>query len=423
MKALLSGSRLPLLLASALVTSMASAAIPAPPPPVREPVLKQIDLPHSYYYREMYLPQLTSGPSSFDFSPDGGSVVYSMAGSLWQQTIGEDIAIELTHVPGYDYQPDVSPDGKYVVFARHEHNMIELWQLDLATRQARQLTTTRAVNLQPRYSPDGQRLAWVSTANTGHFNLFVAPIDGSRLGTPRAVVAPRESAIARYYYSTHDHSIDPSWTPDSKRLVFVSNREIAYGTGDICIVNVDDANDHNCFVHEETSWRANPQVAPDGKRVLYSSYQGRQWHQLWLTTLTGEMSMPLTFGDFDRTQARWSPDGRRIGYVSNEDGNLSLWIQEVVGGERRKIEAPRREYRRPMSSLQISITDAQGQPVAARVSVVGSDRRAYGPDDAWLHADDELDPTRQREETHYFHCRAQCSVTLPEGDAQVTVWR
>ena len=30
----------------------------------RRPVLEQIDLPHSYYYREMYLPQLTSGPSS-----------------------------------------------------------------------------------------------------------------------------------------------------------------------------------------------------------------------------------------------------------------------------------------------------------------------------------------------------------------------
>ena len=37
----------------------------------REPVLKQIDLPHSYYFREMYLPQLTSGPSSVAFSPDG----------------------------------------------------------------------------------------------------------------------------------------------------------------------------------------------------------------------------------------------------------------------------------------------------------------------------------------------------------------
>ena len=36
----------------------------------RLPVLQQIDLPHPYYYREMYLPQLTSGPSSLAWSPD-----------------------------------------------------------------------------------------------------------------------------------------------------------------------------------------------------------------------------------------------------------------------------------------------------------------------------------------------------------------
>ena len=28
----------------------------------REPVLKQVDLPHNYYWRELYIPQLTSGP-------------------------------------------------------------------------------------------------------------------------------------------------------------------------------------------------------------------------------------------------------------------------------------------------------------------------------------------------------------------------
>ena len=33
--------------------------------------LKQIDLPHSYYWRELYLPQLTTGPSSASFLPDG----------------------------------------------------------------------------------------------------------------------------------------------------------------------------------------------------------------------------------------------------------------------------------------------------------------------------------------------------------------
>ena len=267
----------------------------------REPVLKQIDLPHSYYFREMYLPQLTSGPSSVAFSPDGETLVYSMAGSLWKQRIGSDQADELTHGPGYDYQPDWSPDGRHIVFARHDNNAIELWQLDVSSGTQQQLTTGDAVNVEPRYSPDGKQLAYVSTAGSGHFNLFVASLEDGRLASPRAVVAPHESAVERYYYSKHDHTINPSWTPDGKRLVFVSNREIAYGTGDLCSVAIEGESKFECFVHEETSWRARPEVGPDGRRVLFSSYQGRQWHQLWLTTLAGDAQLPLTFGEFDAT--------------------------------------------------------------------------------------------------------------------------
>ncbi|HEX4969627.1 MAG TPA: CehA/McbA family metallohydrolase [Steroidobacteraceae bacterium] len=383
----------------------------------REPVLKQIDLPHTYYFREMYLPQLTSGPSSVAWSPDGESLVYSMAGSLWRQKIDSDKAVELTHGPGYDYQPDWSPDGKHIVFARHHNNAIELWQLDVASGAAQQLTTTDAVNVEPRYSPDGTRLAYVSTAGSGHFNLFVAPLDGVRLGTPRAVVAPHESKIARYYYSKHDHTINPAWTPDGKRLVFVSNREIAYGTGDACSAAADGTGGMECFLHEETSWRARPEVAPDGRRVLYSSYQGRQWHQLWLTTLAGDAQLPLTFGDFDATAARWSPDGRRIAYVSNEDGNVSLWVLEAVGGERTRIVARERQYARPMATLKIQLT------AAGRISVVGSDERYYGPNDRWMHADDGFDPVRVPSEVRYFHCPGECAVTVPVGETYVTAWR
>ena len=79
----------------------------------RLPVLNQISLPHNYYYHELYLPQLTSGPSSAAWMPDGKSLVFSMAGSLWKQNIGSDAAEQLTDGNGYDYQPDVSPDGKY----------------------------------------------------------------------------------------------------------------------------------------------------------------------------------------------------------------------------------------------------------------------------------------------------------------------
>ena len=126
----------------------------------REAVLKQVDLPHTYYWRELYIPQLTTGPSSVAFTPDGKTLIYSMGGSLWRQAIGFDEAVELTHPIGaYDYQPDMSPDGRSVVFSRYNGAGLELWRLDLGTGGEQRLTSGGAVNVEPRLSPDGKRIA------------------------------------------------------------------------------------------------------------------------------------------------------------------------------------------------------------------------------------------------------------------------
>ncbi|MGH8185321.1 MAG: CehA/McbA family metallohydrolase, partial [Steroidobacteraceae bacterium] len=176
-------------------------------------------------------------------------------------------------------------------------------------------------------------------------------------------------------------------------------------------------------MNEETSWRARPETAPDGKRILYSSYQGRQWQQLWLTTPAGDAPLPLTFGEFDITHVRWSPDGKRIAYVSNETGNTSLWVQEVVGGERMQVATVARKYLRPMSRVRIrTVTDAD-EVVPARISVLGSDQRFYGPADRWMHADDGFDPRVQAGEVRYFHCPGECVVLVPTGQAHITAWR
>ena len=199
----------------------------------------------------------------------------------------------------------------------------------------------------------------------------------ARLGAPRCVVAPHESKIARYYYSKHDHTINPSWTPDGKRLVFVSNREIAYGTGDLCSAARRRRARSECFVHEETSWRARPEVAPDGRRVLYSSYQGRQWHQLWLTTLAGDAQLPLTFGEFDATRRALVAGRTRASRTSaTKTATLRLWVLEVVGGERNA-------HRRTRAAVRASDGDAEDSAHRGRAGSASS-----ASDDALLRPDD-----------------------------------
>jgi TolB protein len=389
----------------------------------RAPVLKQIKVPHDYYYREMYLPQLTSGPSAVAWSADGKSLVYSMAGGLWRQRTDSTTAEELTAGPGYDYEPDWSPDGKTIVFVRYLHDAMELYALDLQSGGATQLTHGGDVNLEPRWSPDGKRIAFVSTRGTGRFHIFI--------GTPAKAgfaAAPwskeRKSRIARYYYSPFDQELSPTWSPDGRALVYVDNPETGYGSGSLWRRQIDGRKPARLLHREETNWKAAPDWSPDGKRVIFSSYAGRQSNQIWTVTAAGDdYPLPLTFGDGDATRPRWSPDASRIAYVSNRNKNTEIWIQEATGGARRRLEIARRVYKRAMGTLELAVADESGRPIPARIAILGSDGRSYAPDAANMRGDDSFDRSAQAFETHYFQTdAAPVDVTLPAGKASVTVW-
>jgi TolB protein len=392
----------------------------------REPVLSQVALPHNYYWRELYIPQLTAGPSSVAFMPSGEELVYSQRGSLWRRPLGMHPSIEITHPrAAYDYQPDVAPDGRSVIFTRYDGKGFELWRHDLRGGGERALTANGGVNLEPRISPDGRKVVFVSTAGSGHFNLKIADLTADGLANERYLVAPRESRIDRYYYSTHDHTINPSWSPDGARVFYVSNAEIPWGTGWICSVAITGGDPECLAKHQlETSWSARPEVGPDGKRILFSSYHGGQWHQLWLTTTDDAAPLPLTYGEFDRRNARWSPDGKRIAYISNEDGFTFLWVQDVFGGARTRV-SHNTEGNPAWTDVLIQPQDAAGNPVAARISVLGSDGRWYAPNVYyWMHGDELYDRTQFPSEVHYFHCAADvyaCAMRLPPGKTRIHV--
>jgi dipeptidyl aminopeptidase/acylaminoacyl peptidase len=274
----------------------------------------------------------------------------------------------------------------------------------------------------PRFSPDGKRIAFVSTSYRKHFHIFVGQFADDTLTDITRLTGESRSDLPRYYYSEFDHEISPSWSPDGSELLFVSNCGHIYGTGGFWRVKVEPGAAAREIHYEETAWKARADFSPDSKRIVFASYLGQQWHQLWVMPATGGDPFPLAYGDFDNINPRWSPDGKKIAFISNRSGNTSLWIQEIQGGAQSQI-IPKKHYLRAMGRLTIQILDPSGQPTAARVFVTGEDDRAYAPDDAWMHADDNFVRSERPYETHYFHTAGSAELTVPAGRVDVEVMK
>ena len=398
-----------------------AALLSCPAPAQRLPVLGQIDLPHPYYYGEMYLPQLTSGPSGLAWSPDSRELVYSMAGSLWRQALGSTVARQLTSASAYDYQPDWSSDGRWIVYASYRNDSVELWVLDTVSRATHPLLQNHAVNVEPRFSPDGSRIAFVSTEFNRRFHIFVGDFHDGVLAQVRRVTGETTSNLPRYYYSHFDHEISPVWSRDGKEILYVSNRNHLYGTGGFWRTSIDSPAMAREIHYEETNWRARPDFSPDGSRLVYASYVGRSWHNLWLMPAQGGDAFAIGYGDFDQVAPRWSPDGRGIAYVTNRNGNTQIETLPIPGGSPKPLVVTERQYLQPGGRLHLTIRGADGRAAAARLSVTDAAGMFHAPSDAWIHGDNGFNRKERSFEAHYFHAQGEATVDVPAGAIHVEV--
>jgi len=389
----------------------------------RRPVLPQIDLPHPYYYRELYLPQLTSGPSSIAWAPDSKEVVYSMAGTLWRQRLDAKEAKQLTDGAGYDYQPDWSPDGKSIVYVCYQKDALELWLLDIASGKSTQLTNGGAVNVEPRWSPDGKRMVFVSTQYNKRFHIFRADVGDGKLENIVRLTGETQSDLPRYYYSPYDTEINPVWTRDGQEILFVSNQGHIHGTGGFWRMKAESGATAREIHYEETNWKARPDFSPDGSRMVYSSYLGGQWHNLWLMPANGGDAFPISYYRWDETNVRWSPDGKLLVSISNRAFNTEIVVTEAEGGAERTLSNEKRKWLRPRVPVIISVRDEKGQQAASRISITDQTGRFYAPTSALVYADDGYDRSEKPFEAHYFYSLrgTDTIVEVPEGKISIAV--
>jgi dipeptidyl aminopeptidase/acylaminoacyl peptidase len=87
---------------------------------------------------------------------------------------------------------------------------------------------------------------------------------------------------------------------------------------------------------------SDPQISPDGAWVAYTlTRYDREKNagdsDVWLVPISGGSARQLTRGEKRDNNPRWSPDGKKIAFISNRQGGPQVWLQEVSGGEPRKL--------------------------------------------------------------------------------------
>ncbi len=127
----------------------------------------------------------------------------AMAESPWDvsQPRGKVRKIDFTTREGTWMSLDLSPDGKWIVFDLLGH----VYRLPASGGEAECLTQSSgvALNIHPRFSPDGKRIAFVSD-RAGHPHLWIMNADGS---------APRRVPTDPRY-----RLLQPAWSTDGKHL-------------------------------------------------------------------------------------------------------------------------------------------------------------------------------------------------------------
>ena len=245
-------------------------------------------------------------------------------------------ALEFTTREATWMQLDLSPDGKTILFDL----LGDIYALDSAGGIARPLLSGMAFERNPVFSPDGKRIAFISD-RSGVTNLWVANADGTGLRQ-----LSQDTALTLY--------AAPAWSPDG-RNVYVSRAvhsvlafelwqfPAAGGAGTVVVKAQPNGND-------DWDKRVNAMgavISPDGRYAYYATKLGHTWTEgdppNWTIArrdLAQGTDEPFLTPLGGAIAPQLSHDGKQIAYATREGGRTALRLRNLETGEDRRIAWP-----------------------------------------------------------------------------------
>ncbi|MCE2396686.1 PD40 domain-containing protein [Candidatus Poribacteria bacterium] len=256
---------------------------------------------------------------AFTSERDGNREIYVMDADGGNQQ-------RLTNSRLVDWDPSWSPDGRHIAFTANGRpgdwgargGDLEIYVMDANGSNPRKLTNNLRQDTDPAWAPDGKRIAYTSTIDRNK-EIYVMDADkGWERGKPRRLTNSGD---------VHIHNWDPSWSPDSERIAFTSNRD---GNLEIYVMDTDGGNQRRLTnsgdIHIHNS---KPSWSPDGRRIAFmSDREGNS--KIYVMNADGGQQLNRT-RDMHGDEPSWSPDGQRIVFVSERDGNKEIYTINADG--------------------------------------------------------------------------------------------